>query len=142
MFALIRKSIESTFAAGWPTASEDTPYCFDNVPLKQTDPKRFVRLSIRLGRPVNHTIGTKRVPKMPGVVMIQIFTPKNAGNEASKALADIATGLFEYRQFREGGVTITFEDPGELQPTGVRTDFYQENLILRFLAHEVVTVPV
>lgn len=138
MFEEIRKCVETKFAADWPGVSANTPYVFDNVPTKNPQPKTFVRASIRLGRAVNHTIGTRRIPMHPAVFFLQIFTPKNSGNSASKKLADSAKSIFEFKQFREGNVTVDFYDPGELQEVGDRTDYYQENLVLRLLAHEVV----
>lgn len=142
MFSEIRASIEGTFKDGWPTASTNVPYAFENVAFKQPASKRFVRLTVRFGRPYHLTIGSKRVPRQPGVAIVQIFTPKNwtKGNADSRNLADIAKSLFEFQQFRQDAITIHFMDPGELHTVGERNNFFQENLSLHFEAHEVVTV--
>ena len=138
MFEEIRKSIETRFSAQWPGASANTPFVFENAPVKNPQPKTFVRVTIHLGQPVNSTIGRIRSPRHPGFLMLQIFTPKNTGNAASRKLADAGKALFEFKQFVEGTVQIHFYAPGELQTVGERTDFFQENLMLRFEACQTV----
>jgi hypothetical protein len=138
MFEEVRKCVEVKFKADWPGLSTNVPYVFDNVPVPTPQPKTFVRVSLRMGRPVNHTIGTRRIPKHPGVLFCQIFTPKNDGSAPSRRLADFAKSIFEFQQFRQGNVTVDFGEPGELQEVGDRADYYQENLIMRLVAHEVV----
>jgi hypothetical protein len=138
MFEEIRKSIETRFAAQWPGLTTNTPFVFENAPVKNPQPKTFVRATIHLGSPVNFTIGRIRSPRHPGQLTLQIFTPKNVGNAASRKLADAGKGIFEFQQFVEGTVQIHFYAPGELLTTGERTDYFQENLILRFEACQTV----
>ncbi len=138
MFDNVRKNVERRFAAQWPGLSTNVPYAFENTPVKNAQPKEFVRVSLRFGRPVNFTIGTRRIPQHPAILMIQIFTDKLKGSARSAKLADFAKSIFEFTQQKESGVTIDFTDPGELQDVGERTDYFQQNLIMRLVAHEVV----
>lgn len=142
MFEQITQKLETVFKAEWATAGGGVKVKYANVPFKQPkgDGAEFISFTVISGEGDLGSIGTKKREAQFGMVVIQIFTPKNKGSKRSKQISDWAAPIFRYQQFRHDGVEITFHQAPRLQTAGERADFFQENLIMPFKAIKLFTV--
>lgn len=81
--------IEGFFQTNWA----DTVIVFENGPAS-TDPE-WVRLTVQNGEARQVTMGDAPEFRYPGVVYVQIFTPKDVGSGRALELADKAEALFK-----------------------------------------------
>lgn len=142
MFDAIRKKLEGVFVAQWAALGGGVKYALPNVAFKQPEgpAAEFVRLSILAAGGELKSIGRKQREEQSGIVMVQIFTPKNKGTKRSRQIADWTAPIFRYKQFREDDITITFHDAPELRDVGERTDFFQQNLVMPYRATKIFAV--
>lgn len=125
--------LESTFATGW--AASGVAVAYPNVPFKQP-PDEFVRFSILAGMSEQISLGESKLERRFGVVVVQIFTPKNSGNLRANELADAAASIFRYKQLVNAGagLTVNMRAPNTV-PAGSRPDYYQVNMTVPFEAN-------
>lgn len=142
MFEEISQKLESDFKAAWVDVGGGVKVKYVNVPFAQPkgDGAEFISFTVVGGDGELGSIGSLKREAQFGMVVIQIFTPKNKGTKRSKQLGDYAAAIFRYQQVRQGDVEITFHQAPRLQTTGDRADFFQENLIMPFRAIKLFTV--
>ncbi len=135
VFEITHRTVETFFKRAWLVAMPSTPITFGNAPFAQPAGE-WVRLTVRFGTGVQASIGSHPLEKMPGVVFIQIFTPKNVGERRAKVLADAASTILRYVQLKDGGVVIDFGAPavpGEQEAT----THMQSTLSVAFVAQHI-----
>ncbi len=130
VFSKSRQILESTFATAW---ANTTPVAYDNAPFKQPADGRFVRVTMVRGDSEQLNLGSVKGERQHGVMMIQIFAPKNTGTATAEDLADQAAEIFRMKQFMQDPVTVNCRNPKQNQ-VGSRADFYQLNLVVPFEA--------
>lgn len=111
VFDPIRKLIEVHFNTEWTAVGGSVPIEWEEVPFNQPASGTWIRVSIRDGQGFQASIGSKRLEKQPGVVMIGVFVPKNDGTGKIRGIADKAGQALRYRQLTDGSVTVSFEAP-------------------------------
>lgn len=132
VFEPIRVMVENRFKTGWSTR---TPIKFPNVAFAQPPNAAWVSLSIRWGESQQASIGpvTRRLERHSGVVVVQVFVPKNSGEKALSEHLDFAASLFrmDTQLDSTNGVEITYQTPYRTY-RGEEKELRQENLIVPF----------
>lgn len=124
--------LEKKFADGW---GNTIPCAFTNVPFSQPAGGKFVRFNIIPGDGSTASLGDSKLVRQLGVVMLQIFTAKNAGNKDANVLADAGAVILRNKQWTQNGMTVNTRAPYR-QEVGERRDYYQVNLIVPFQVDE------
>src|SRR5881628_1431768 len=93
IFEPVRKLLEGAFSAGWSTR---TPVRYENVSFTQPANAAWVGFYVRWGEGLPASVGPSgyRMERQTGVVLIQVFTPKNSGQKASMEHCDFAGSIF------------------------------------------------
>lgn len=136
MFATVAKLIETRFKTGWEAVYSTIPIRFKNVPWKQPTGGEWVSLSIIPGDGRQASLGSGKLERQLGIVVVQIFTPKNTGSRRSYDLADAAATILRYQTLSEAGVNVILRAP-ELANVGERMDNLQDNLKIPFQAEKI-----
>lgn len=110
-FDRIRKLIESRFKTWWDANGGGVPVQWDGAPFSQPSSKTWVRLVILNGEGFQASIGSSRLEKQPGVAVVSVVVPVNAGTSAALALADKAADALRYEVMTDGVVTVQMEAP-------------------------------
>lgn len=81
------------FHAGW---DDETPIAWENVPYSPQSGIPWVRFSVRPGKSSQVTIGSpgRNMFRYPGIVDVQIFTPKHSGISQATRLSDKVIKIF------------------------------------------------
>lgn len=132
VFEPVRVLVENRFKNGWSTR---TAVKWPNVVFAQPANTAWVALSIRWGESNQASIGpaTRRLERHQGVVVIQVFVPKNSGEKALAEHLDFAGSLFrmETELDSTNGVEISYQTPYRTY-RGEEKELRQENLIVPF----------
>lgn len=142
MFDEVRQVLESTFKTSWASLGGGVKVAYHNVAFVQPtgDGAEFARLTIAMGDGSLMSLGTKKREEQFGLVILQIFTPKNKGSHRSRVIADYAAPIFRYKHFRQGSVEVRFHQAPRIVTAEERADFFQENLQMPFRASQIFTV--
>jgi hypothetical protein len=118
-----KNAIENHFTTAWGST---TPIVFENGEAPQ-DAVEWVRLSIQNGDAYQASLGDNPVFRHPGIVFVQIFTPKDDGSGRAIELADIVDGIFRNAVFSG----IRFRVP-QLNKVPSDSEWYQLNVSTEF----------
>lgn len=136
MFATSAKLIETAFKAGWESAVPTVPIRFDNIPWKQPAAGEWVDLSIIWGDGRQDSLGSGKLERQLGLVVVQVFTPKGVGSRRSLALCDSASAILRYQTLSESGVSVILRAPS-LTDVGERKDAKQDNVRFPFQSEKI-----
>jgi hypothetical protein len=101
-FAEDANAIRACFAGLWSLLRPTVPVAFDNSafdPARDAqdasgDPAPWVRLTIVPGEGFQASLGTPRIWRSTGIVMVQVFAPLGQGDGPANELADDAAAVF------------------------------------------------
>lgn len=87
------EALHSAFAQGWDNAA---PVAWENLPYTPKQGEAWVRFSVMPERSEQASIGApgQNYFRYPGIIDVQIFTPKNGGASKALDLADRVIGIF------------------------------------------------
>ena len=117
----------SPFAVKWP-----------NTPWKQPANGEWLVPSVVPGSGRQDSLGSPKLERQLGILMVQIFVPKNSGDRRARAISDTIAGWFRYQTFKDDptGTNVILRAP-ELVKVGERNDIYQMNLTVPFQAERL-----
>lgn len=123
-------AIEDRFKNQWAAA---TPIAYENVAFVPPSNAAWVRLSVLQASSQQQTLGASNaLHRTVGVIIVSIFTPKNAGGKAAATLADNAAAIFRNKQF--SGITCrspykqTLGQSGDYHQVNVSVDYYRDDI--------------
>lgn len=123
----IQRDIETHFSNNWT----ETSIVYQNVAYNELN--EFIRLNVLSGKRFQASLGcVNNTYRTPGVLMIQIFTPKNEG---TKRALDIADLLISFLQSKVIG-TVNFKTL-YISFQGIVDSFYQVNLNCPFYVDNI-----
>lgn len=105
------KSIEKRMNANWSGSAVK----FDNVPFDYPSQK-YVALHVLFGDGFQASLGDTPFFRHVGIVMLQIFVPKETGTKDVGTLADRFRTIFNHKQF-EGITTRAVNGPRRVGET-------------------------
>ncbi len=118
-------SIDPNLNVNWPNVSFTPP----------NPPAIWMRVNIFSGEAVQLTIGSvTNAHRFPGVIVIQIFAPLNAGDKDILAMADTVAGIF--RNWCGTTVSCGTATVKAIGPDG--QGWYQVNVVIRFHRDELM----
>jgi len=120
-----RASIEGRLNTNWST----TNIAYDNVDFDPPNNTAWVRLTILNGETLYRTIEAKK--RHTGVIVIQVFCPKNQGSNTGKGYADTLAGIFEDSSF-DDVVCRT----ASIENLGYHQDWHQLNVTIPYWRDE------
>jgi len=124
-FQAERASIEGRLSDNWVT----TPIAYDNVSFDAPDNSAWVRLGIINGASKYRALEGKK--RHAGVIIIQLFAPKNQGSNLLRGYADTIAAIFEGVNFD----TVTCRNASLLN-VGISQEWYQMNLSIPYWRDE------
>ncbi len=134
MFAKTLKIIEANLKTGWQGSSASAvPVRWPNMPWKQPVLNEWIALKVIPGDGRQASLGSQKLERQLGIVIVQVFTPKNSGTRRAADLADIVGSIFRYQTKTDSGVSVIFRAP-ELGDVAERVDQYQANVKVPFQA--------
>jgi len=122
----IREDIQNEFITQWGTT---TPFAFQNEHFEEPENASWVRLSVIHAGGGQHTLGqpNTRVFRRTAGVLIEIFTPKDAGTKSGDDLGHQARGIFEAKKIGEAN----FND-GEIREEGPIRSWFKHVVTVEF----------
>ena len=120
-----RASIEGRLSAGWAT----TAIAYDNVAFSAQDNAAWIRLNIVNGDSGYRVLESKK--RHTGVIIIQMFAPKNQGSGVLRGYADTLATLFEDQKFDD----VVCRN-ASLTNAGISNEWHQMNLTIPFWRDE------
>jgi len=141
VYEISRKLLETAFKIYWDAITPAPPSLihWENTQFKQPSAGKWIRFNIRFGTGQQASLGSTPLEFVSGVVIVQIFTPKDGATREAAVLADhVAKGL-RYRQMTESGVVVDCRAPNWV-PLGERSDQYQTNIQVEFRAQHIAAV--
>ena len=117
LFDQSRYDIENLLSTSWT----ETPVQIDNEPFDE-DTEEYIYPIVLDGSSDQISLGPNAAHRRVGVLIIQIFVPKNTGTLRVKVLADMLSVLFKELKLN----SIQFESP-TLVRVGQNHRYHQEN---------------
>ncbi len=137
MFALVHKTIETTLKTGVLASAEPTlPIRWPNVPWKQPTAGEWIALKIVPGDGMQASLGQTKLSRQLGLVMVQVFTPKNSGTRRALDLADLIGSIFRHQTKTSSDVSVIFREP-QMGDVGERMDNFQTNVQIPFQGERI-----
>lgn len=137
MFALTSKICETRLKTGWEASSASAVAIrWPNVPWRQPISGEWIAFHLLPGDGEQASLGSSKLERQYGLVMVQIFTPKNKGTRRALDLADIVGSLYRYRTEVDSGVSVIFRAP-QMADVAERADQYQTNVKIEYQAEKV-----
>lgn len=126
-----RAAIESRFASAWAST---TKVRYENVEFAEPkDRTAWVSFNIITGDGRQITLGDNAVHRLPGVIVIQVFTVKDGGTAQARTLADQAAAVFRQAEFSSGNSGRILCRTPSILSVGVRDGWYQLNVKIPFI---------
>ncbi len=126
-----RASIEGRLNTNWTTTS----IAYDNVDFDPPDNTAWVRLSILNGASGYRALEAKK--RHTGVIVLQIFGPKNQGSNTLRGYADTLAGVFEDAIFDDVVCRAASVTPvAQAKEDSNRTEWYQLNVTIPYWRDE------
>jgi len=124
-FSNERVAIESQFEEFWI----DTPVAWENVTFDTPNNSAWVRLNILNGSSAYRAInGLKR---HLGLIIVQIFVPKDTGSSAGREYADTVKQIFEGKKFSD-----VLCDVASIETIGTDSVWHQVNVTIPYWRDE------
>ena len=123
----IQRDIETHFSNNWI----ETPIAYQNIAYNEQS--EFIRLTILSGKRYQASLGgTVNVYRIPGIVIIQIFCPKDRGTKRVLVISDL---IIAFLQSKVIG-TVNFKTP-YISFQNVVDSFYQVNVTCPFYVDNI-----
>lgn len=122
MWNTIHSLVETTFTTAW---AEATPVAYGNAPFDKPENGAFVRVTVLFSESENAALGG--AVRDNGVVVVQVFTPKNEGERNNLALAQQAREVFQNKTFDK----LSFY-AGSVTQVGLTQGYLQSNVSIPF----------
>lgn len=137
MFATTSKICETRLKTGWEAAAASTVAIrWPNVPWRQPDAGEWISFKLIPGDGEQASLGSGKLERQYGLVMVQVFTPKNKGTRRALVLADIIGDIFRYRTETDSSVSVIFRAP-QMADVEERADQYQTNVKIEYQAEKI-----
>lgn len=137
MFELIAQITETTMKVGWQAGAASTVAIrWPNQPWKQPATGEWIAFRIIPGDGVQASLGQTKLSRQFGLVMVQVFTPKNSGTRRATVLMDIVGNIFRHQTKTGSGVSVVFREPA-MSDVGDRMDNYQANVQIPFQGERI-----
>lgn len=141
MFEATAKVLEVRFKArndAQVSPAAPFPVKWPNTPWKQPTSGEWVTPTIVPGSGRQDSLGSPTLERQLGLLMVQIFVPKNSGDRRARAIADVISDWFRYQTFKDDptGTNVILRAP-ELIKVGEKNDVYQLNLNIPFQAERL-----
>lgn len=114
--------VESFFIAQWAAT---TPIVFENG--ESSNNANWVRLSIQNGEAYQASLGDDPAFRHPGIVFVQIFTPKDEGSGPALQFADLVDAIFRNQKLGN----IRFRVP-QVRKVPIDSEWYTVNVSVEF----------
>ncbi|MBT4080294.1 MAG: hypothetical protein HOE82_06745 [Gammaproteobacteria bacterium] len=124
-FAAERQSIEERLFDNWAT----TPIAFDNVDFDPPNASPWIKLNILNGSGAFTTMNNGK--RYTGVIIIQVFGPKNEGTATMRTYADTLGALFTGIKFDDVDC-----DVASLSTIGTNKNWHQVNVTIPYFRNE------
>lgn len=124
-----RKIIEGQFNSGWQSSA---PVKYENVEFSEPVNQPWAALFINPGEGFQASLNPNPTHRIPGVIVVQIFTPKDKGTAQAKKLADKAAGIFRRQVFTDPTAGKIVCKTPTLRPAGEVQGWYQLNVIIPY----------
>jgi hypothetical protein len=125
-FSSLRATIETLFSTNWTHTSVE----YDNVPIDLEGVNEYVSLAILEGESVQTSLGTDGEYKIPGFVVISVFTQREVGTVRSRVLSDYVATIFRGVKID----TVLFSVPKGSRIHN-KTNYFQYNVTVPFTAY-------
>lgn len=123
----LQYDIEAHFSNNWV----ETPVIYQNIAYN--DVPEYIRINILSGKRFQASLGcNNNTYRTPGVLIVQIFTPKNTG---TKRALDIVDLLITFLQSKVIGA-VNFKTP-YISFQNIADSFYQVNLNCPFYVDNI-----
>lgn len=123
----IHRDIETYFSNNWT----ETSIAYQNVAYNEQ--AEFIRLNILSGKRFQASLGgTVNVYRIPGVVIVQIFCPKDRGTKRALVISDL---IITFLQSKFIG-TVNFKTP-YISFQNIVDSFYQINITCPFYVDNI-----
>lgn len=123
--------------AGWTAGPASTVAIrWPNVPWKQPDSGEWISFKLIPGDGEQKSLGSSKLERQFGLVMVQVFVPKNKGTRRAYVLGDAVGAIFRYQTVARDGVSVEFLTP-ELADVSERADTYQTNVKVPYRADKL-----
>lgn len=137
MFAVTSKICETRLKTGWTaSAASAVTIRWPNVPWRQPDTGEWISFKVIPGDGEQASLGSGKLERQFGLVVVQVFTPKNKGTRRALVLADIIGDIFRYRTESDSDVKVIFRAP-QMADVGERADQYQTNVKVEYQAEKI-----
>lgn len=134
LFESVRLLVETQFKADWASRS---PVKYGNSSFDQPRNSDWVTLSLRWGDSEQASLGptTRRLERHAGVIVVQVFVPKNSGEKLLNEHLDFAAAIFRMQTIRDStnGIELRLFTPRRSYAADEK-ELRQENLIVPFQA--------
>lgn len=129
-YGAIRAIVTEMLKTGW---GNRTAVRWPNTAFKQPKDADWIVLTVQFGRGGQQSIGAtpKNIERVPGLVIIQIFTKKDGGVADAEGHVDKIRDIFQAKQTIKYGANCTFLTC-QLPAVGERADFLQTNVNIPF----------
>lgn len=124
-----RAAIENRFSVAWAAT---TLVKYENVEFQEPQNTSWVALTIINAGGVPLSLSVGETERHEGIIIVQIFTPKDKGTQTGRALADTVSAIFRMVKFSSGDSgTIICKVPS-IATVGVREGWHQINMRIPF----------
>lgn len=128
-FEAERKLVESHFKLSWQGSA---PVKYENVEFKEPTNQTWVALFINPGMGFQASLNPSPTHRIPGVIIVQVFTPKDTGTAQARKLADTAADIFRRLVLTDPAAGKLVCRTPTLRPVGVEQGWYQMNVVIPY----------
>lgn len=123
-------AILEEFATAWVNT---TPVAWPNIPFDPPENASWVRVTVLHAEARQVSLGSAKVYRRPGVVIVQVFVPEATAGQPALALADQVVTALQGKQLT-GGVQLQTASIREVGPD--QRGAYQINVSVPFTYSE------
>mgnify|MGYP006409817341 CR=1 FL=1 len=120
-----RLAIENRFSEYWTY----TPVAWENVEFDTPNNEGWVRLNILNGEGDYRAIN--KLKRHTGIIVVQIFVPRDTGTSTIRQYADYASSIFDGRKFNDVVCGV-----GSIETIGADDIWYQVNVTIPYWRDE------
>jgi hypothetical protein len=123
----IQRDIETYFSNNWT----ETPVYYQNVAYSEAS--EFIRLTILSGKRFQASLGnTVNTYRTPGVIIVQIFCPKNRGTTRALNISDLIITFLQSKVIGSVNLKTPF-----ISFQNIVDSFYQVNMTCPFYVDNI-----